>query len=188
MEVPNSEFETLKKGDDAPNFVLWGVDEVYHSLDEVKGAKGTLIIFMANNCPTVISYLEEIKRITNEFKSRGVNVVGINSNDSITSNEDSFTKMLEYFKAWDIDFCYLHDDAQTAVKSYGASCTPDPFFFDGDLKLVFHSRLDGDRTVNQESENKGMYEAIDEFLKIGTISLSEKSPVGSGIKWRYDEM
>lgn len=166
----------LKKGDTAFDFVLWGVDDAYHSLQELKGMRGTLIIFMSNQCPAVSSKIPEIKRIAHEFKSRGITVIGVNANESENYPEESFEKMQEYFKKWNIDFYYLHDDAQSIAKTYGAACTPDLFFLDRDLRLVFRSRI------------HEMYDAIVEFLEQGKISRTEQLSVGSSIKWRFAEM
>ena len=40
------------------------------------------------------------------------------------------------------NFIYLHDETQEIAKAYGAVCTPDPFLFDSEKKLVYHGRLD----------------------------------------------
>lgn len=180
------EFTKLKTGDTAPYFVLWGVDEAYHDLNDTKGKNGTLIIFMCNTCPAVTLKVPEIKRIARDFKSKGIAVIGINVNESLNYPEDSFEKMQEYFQKWGIDFYYLHDDAQTTAKHYGAICTPDPFFFDKNLRLIFHSRID-DTHLQEEAGKHEMYDAIDEYLKIGEISQKEQPSMGCSIKWRYDE-
>lgn len=186
MGYLNSEYTMLKQGNIAPLFVLWGVDEVYHSLQEIKGKNGTLIIFMCNHCPAVKAKIPEIRRIAHEFKTKGITVIGINANESLNYPEDSFEKMQEYFQILGIDFYYLHDDAQATAKSYGAICTPDPFFFDKDLKLIFHSRID-DTHLKEEAGKHEMYDAITEYLHTGKITQKEQPSMGCSIKWRYDE-
>ncbi len=187
MAYLNSEYKALKKGDTAPDFLLWGIDEAYHSLSDIKGKNGTLVIFMCNHCPAVMPKIPEIKRIVNDFKLRGISVIGINSNESESYPEDSFEKMKEYFKKWEIDFYYLHDDAQEVAKNYGAVCTPDPFFFDGNLRLLFHSRID-DTHLKPEATKHEMYDAITEFLEKRSIFIKEQPSMGCSIKWRFSEM
>ena len=179
MVLLGSEYVTLKHGDSAPDFSLINVDGVFYSLNDIKGEKATLIIFICNHCPYVIPKMQEIKRIAS---LEGLTVIGINSNESENYPEDSYEKMQEYFDEWDIDFYYLHDKSQEVAKEYGAVCTPDPFLFDTDLKLIFHSRIDD---THGEVEGKHeLYQAIQEFLEKGNISIKEQPSMGCSIKWK----
>jgi peroxiredoxin len=179
MVLLGSEYVTLKQGDSAPDFSLINVDGVFYSLNDIKGEKATLIIFMCNHCPYVIPKMQEIKRIA---LLQGLTVIGINSNESENYPEDSYEKMQEYFDEWGIDFYYLHDESQEIAQDYGAVCTPDPFLFDADLKLIFHSRIDD---THGEVEGKHeLYQAIQEFLETGNISIKEQPSMGCSIKWK----
>ncbi len=181
MALLGSEYTTLKHGDNAPDFSLIGTDGAFHSLQDIKG-KATLIIFMCNHCPYVIPKINEIKRIAVDYKEKGLVVIGINSNESENYPEDSFEKMQKYFDEWQVDFFYLHDESQEVAKEYGAVCTPDPFLFDSDLKLVFHSRIDD--THGKEQGEHELYTAIKEFLELGKISIEEQPSMGCSIKWK----
>lgn len=128
-----SNYEKLKKGSKALDFSLKGTDDKIHKLDEIKGSKFTLIVFMCNHCPYVIPRLEELNRLNEKIK-----VIGINPNDSEKYPDDSFENM----KQLPVDFLYLRDETQEIAKKYGAVCTPDPFLFDKDLKLIFHGRIE----------------------------------------------
>ncbi len=178
-----SDYKKMKRGDKAPEFSLLGTDGAYHGLQDIKGSKATLIIFMCNHCPYVIPKINEIKRIAKDFKEKGLVVVGINSNESESYPEDSYEKMEEYFENWGIDFYYLHDADQETAKEYGAVCTPDPFLFDSSLGLVFHSRIDDSH--GQENCNRHeMYEVISRFLERGDVVLEESPSMGCSIKWK----
>ena len=98
-----SEYKKMKQGDLAPDFSLIGTDGAFHSLQDIKGDKATLIIFMCNHCPYVIPKIAEIKRIAKDFKTKGLIVVGVNSNESDNYPEDSYEKMQDYFDEWGID-------------------------------------------------------------------------------------
>jgi peroxiredoxin len=182
MVLLGSEYVQLKKGDVAPDFTLIGTDGAFHALSDISGEKATLIIFICNHCPYVVPKMAEIGRIVEDFKEKGLVVIGINSNESDNYPEDSYEKMQEYFDEWGIDFYYLHDNSQEVAKEYGAVCTPDPFLFDGDLKLVFHSRIDSEHGT--EKGEHELYLAIDEFLEKSKISLDEKPSMGCSIKWK----
>ena len=171
MVLLGSEYVKLKTGDVAPDFSLIGVDGAFHSLQDIKGKRATLIVFMCNHCPYVIPKMNEIKRIAHDFKEKGVVVIGINSNESENYPEDSYEKMQEYFDEWGIDFYYVHDESQEVASEYGAVCTPDPFLFDKDLKLIFHSRID---SIHGEAGGEHeMYAAIEEFIESKAISIKE---------------
>ncbi len=182
MVLLGSDYKKMKHGDEAPDFSLIGTDGAFHSLQDIKGEKATLIIFMCNHCPYVIPKMEEIKRIVDDFKQKGLSVIGINSNESENYPEDSYEKMQEYFDEWEIDFYYLHDESQEIAEEYGAVCTPDPFLFDSELKLIFHSRIDD--THGEKKGKHELYSAIEGFLSSGSISLSENPSMGCSIKWK----
>ena len=39
------------------------------------------------------------------------------------------------------NFPYLIDDTQTVARAYGAVCTPDPFLFDHQRRLIYHGKI-----------------------------------------------
>jgi peroxiredoxin len=180
MVLTSSDYNKLNKGDIAPSLELKGTDDKEHKLSRLKGEKATLIVFMCNHCPYVIPKLHELNRIYKEFKDKGLNVIGINPNNNPEYPEDSFENM----KKLDVDFPYLFDETQEIAKAYGAVCTPDPFLFDKDLKLVFHSRID-DSHGKQNAEKHEMYDSIKELLEIGKITKKENPSMGCSIKWQY---
>ena len=71
----------LKKGMNAPDFRLPGVDNKTYSLADFKNAKALLVAFMCNHCPYVKPKINELKRIASDYKNKGLAVVGINPND-----------------------------------------------------------------------------------------------------------
>ena len=127
----------LQHGDPAPDFSLKGTDSRIYNLSDFKG-KPTLIVFMCNHCPYVKAKQETIKNLQAKYKDRGLVIVGINSNESENYPQDSFDGMVETAREKGYNFIYLHDETQEVAKAYGASCTPDPFLFDFEQKLVYH--------------------------------------------------
>ena len=131
---------SLKNGDSAPEFSLKGIDDEMHSLNDYS-KKGLLIIFMCNHCPFVKAKIEAIKEIHNKFKD-DISIVGINRNDSVKYPDDDFGSMKFVAKEKGLEINYLVDETQEIAKKYAAVCTPDPFLFDSEKKLVFHGRID----------------------------------------------
>ena len=176
-------YNVLKKGAKAPDFSLPATDGKTYSLNDFKDAKALLIIFMCNHCPYVKPKFDELKRITADYKDKGLVVVGINPNDENYVPEDDFEHMKQVVEERGINFIYLRDETQETARAYGASCTPDPFLFDSEQKLIFHSRIDDtheDKPVNKHE----MHEVIGELLETGKISLQEQPSMGCSIKWK----
>ena len=112
-------------GEKAKNFELLSTENTKISLDDVKGKKGTLIMFICNHCPYVKAVIKEIVQDVKFLESQGIKSVGIMSNDVKNYPEDSFENMISFSKIHNFSFPYLIDESQKVAKNYGAVCTPD---------------------------------------------------------------
>lgn len=184
MVLIGSDYDNIKHGDIAPDFSLPATDGKTYSLNDFKGAKALLVVFMCNHCPYVIPKIDELKRITADYKDKGLVVVGINPNDDENYPEDSFENMQKIVEKENINFIYLRDESQEVAKAYSAVCTPDPFLFDADFKLVFHSRIDNAHGAEPVTKHE-LHQAIGQFLEKGSINLEENPSMGCSIKWKY---
>ncbi len=173
---------SLKTGDKAPDFSLKGTDDKMHSLTDYN-QKGLLVIFMCNHCPYVKAKIEAIKEIHDKFKDQ-ISLVGINSNDSEKYPDDSFESMKTIADEKGMAFDYLVDETQETAKKYGAVCTPDPFLFDSDRKLVFHGRIDDAMNPDAVANEKVMINNIEKFLNGEKIEKDFDPSIGCSIKWK----
>ena len=64
------------------DFTLPDVDGKDHSLASLKGKNGTVLIFIAVQCPVSNAYNERMEKLAQDYKARGINVVGINANST----------------------------------------------------------------------------------------------------------
>lgn len=178
-----SDYGKLKKGNMAPEFSLKGTDGKTHKLSDYKGKKGYLIIFMCNHCPFVKPKMGYIAGLAKKYKD--VQVFGINSNDANEYPEDDFSTMKKVAKEKGFSFPYLVDETQEIAKSYGASCTPDPFLFDANKKLVFHGRFDDcHEQPHSNATTSEMEDAMKELVATGKVTVKEMPSLGCNIKWR----
>ena len=92
--------------------------------------------------------------------------------------------MVETAKEKGFNFIYLHDETQEVGKAYGASCTPDPFLFDSDQKLVYHGRLNNQMEPDQEPTTADMDEAISAVLEGKKPKHEFLYSIGCSIKWK----
>jgi len=174
---------SLQTGDMAPDFELLGIDDKQHSLTSYKDYKGLLVIFICNHCPYVKAKIDAIKEIHEKFKDR-IALVGINSNDSTEYPDDSFENMKIITQEKEIKFDYLVDGEQEIAKIYGAVCTPDPFLFDSERKLIFHGRIDNAMKPEDTATEKTMIDNIQKFLDGEKIEKDFDPSIGCSIKWK----
>ena len=173
----------LKKGDSAPDFELLGVDGKKHSLATYKDHDAVLVIFMCNHCPYVKAKVDAIIEIQNKFQGK-LAVIGINSNDSVAYPDDSYDNMKKFAQERKISFTYLVDDTQQIAKKYGAVCTPDPFLFNKERKLVFHGKIDNAMKPDDKATEKTMILNVEKLLAGQSLAKDFDPSIGCSIKWK----
>ena len=92
--------------------------------------------------------------------------------------------MKQVVKEKDLKFDYLMDEDQETAKKYGAVCTPDPFLFDQNRKLIFHGRIDDAMNPDAIAAEKTMIVNIEKFLNGDTIEKDFEPSIGCSIKWK----
>ena len=169
---------------DARAFKLKGVDEKMYEFDDIKGSKGTLVMFICNHCPYVIAVLDRMVRDANELGEYGVGVVAICSNDSKTHPDDSYENMKIFSKNNSFSFPYLHDEDQSVAKAYDAVCTPDFFGYNADAKLQYRGRLDASRKEAGPADLKrDLFDAMVQISNTGIGPVDQVPSMGCSIKW-----
>ena len=172
-------------GKKAKEFKLKSIDNKLISLDEIKGEKATLIMFICNHCPYVKAIIKDLAKDCNELKKEGINSVAIMSNDTKNYPEDSFENMIKFAKTNEFgEINYLIDETQEIAKKYGAVCTPDFFGYNHEFKLQYRGRFrelkELTPVIKGESDLK---------LAMKLISKSQNGPkeqipsMGCNIKW-----
>jgi peroxiredoxin len=172
-------------GAQAPAFELPATDGRRHSLDDLKGPKGTLVVFMCNHCPYVKAVIDRLIRDARELKGLGVNTVAISSNDATAYPSDSFDNMRRWAEEKRFPFPYLYDESQAVARAYGAVCTPDFFGYNADLRLQYRGRLDGSkRDAAPPDEKRELFEAMRQVAETGKGPAEQVPSMGCSIKWR----
>jgi thiol-disulfide isomerase/thioredoxin len=155
------------------------------SLDEFADKPALLVVFMCNHCPYVKHIQEALARFAAEYQSKGLAVVGINSNDVANYPDDAPEKMVTTAKSVGYTFPYLYDETQEVAKAYKAACTPDFFLFDADRRLVYRGQFDDSRPGNDiPVTGKDMRAAVDAVLAGKAVDESQKASLGCNIKWK----
>ncbi|NAS32637.1 redoxin domain-containing protein [Flavobacteriaceae bacterium R38] len=170
----------------APDFNLIDtISEKKLSLNDLKGNKATVIMFICNHCPFVIHVNKEIVHLANDYKDKGVEFIAISSNDVENYPQDAPHLMKQNAIEHHFSFPYLYDETQEVARDYDAACTPDFYIFDTDLLLKYRGQLDDSRPGNGiPVTGKDMRNALDTILQGNTISRVQKPSIGCNIKWK----
>ena len=171
-------------GSVAPAFDLPGVDGERHTLESVRGPRGTVVMFLCNHCPFVKAVIDKIPRDMRELAALGVGSVAIMSNDAAAYPEDSFDYMKAVAHRHGFGFPYLYDESQDVARAYGAVCTPDIFGYDKDLKLVYRGRLDDAGRTPRDGNRRDLVEAMRAVATGGKAPAQQFAAIGCSIKWK----
>ena len=167
----------------AKNFSLPSTDNEIIELNTARGRKGTLIMFICNHCPYVVSTLDEIIFEADELIKNEIKVIAISSNDVSTHPEDSFENMKRLSENKNLPFPYLYDETQKVAKAYNATCTPDFFGFNSELSLQYRGRLNN-RKENPKELRRELFWAMMEIAESGKGPTEQIPSMGCSIKWK----
>ena len=174
----------LPLGTRAPDFTLPDtVSSRNLSLDQLKGGKGTVVMFICNHCPFVQHINAGLVQAAKDYQGKGIAFVAISSNDVATYPDDSPERMKETARQAGYPFAYLYDESQAVAKAYQAACTPDLYLFDASLACVYRGQFDDARPGNGAPvTGKDLRAAMDALLAGKPISPAQKPSVGCNIK------
>lgn len=182
-EVPSTRI--LPLGSTAPEFELPAAQGQTYTLDDVRGPRGLLVMFVCNHCPFVIHLAAALSEFAKELETQGIGVVAITSNDIEKYPTDSPEKMVEFSAQYGWNFPYLYDADQSVAHAYVAACTPDFYLFDGELKLTYCGQFDGSRPKNTTPITGEDLRAAVQALLAGEAHLQTQRPsTGCNIKWK----
>ncbi len=168
----------------AVDFNLEGIDGRSYTLQDVRGDKGTLIMFICNHCPYVKAVIGRLVRDVAELQALGIGAVAIMPNDSEAYPADSFDNMKAFAAQNGFTFPYVIDRTQEVARAYGAVCTPDFFGFDADLGLQYRGRLDASRVELVPDARRELFEAMQDVAATGRGPAEQIASMGCSIKWR----
>ncbi len=173
MSIPNK----------LPEFNLIGTDDQMHSSQEHQGKQGHLIFFVCNHCPSVIAYVDRIKKLVQKYGSQ-IGIFAISSNDVEQYPADSFQNMVPMGKELGLDGKYLFDESQQIAKTFEAQRTPEAYLYNKEGQLVYHGAIDDNRDMPSEVSQHYLDDAIGSMLSGDAITTKDTPLVGCTIKWK----
>tara|TARA_B100001029_G_scaffold144792_1_gene124925 strand:+ start:297 stop:857 length:561 start_codon:yes stop_codon:yes gene_type:complete len=182
LETPICDF-----GWKAPEFNLIGIDNKYYSFQDIRGPKGTLVMFICNHCPYVKSVIHRIVEDITLLKEKGIGVIAIMSNDVNDPKygaEDSFDNMKLFSDKYNFVFPYVYDETQNVGRKYNAVCTPDFFGFNASDELQYRGRLEESKMEIIPNVKRELLEAMIQVSKTGSGPKDQIPSIGCSIKWK----
>jgi len=175
--------KVVSVGDKAPTFsglpAIYNGEETSVSLPDLK-EDVVVLVFLANHCPVVKAYEDRLIEFTNDYKSKGVRVVGI----AVSLQEgDKLPGIKDYTKDKKSNYIYGYDETQAVGKAYGAVATPQFFVLDKERKIRYTGAMDDSQAEGRVTKTY-LRDAVDAVLKSETIATDETRAVGCGISYR----
>ena len=166
----------LEIGATVENFTLTDTDGATKSLNDLKGKKGTVIVWLSAQCPVVKAYKDRINEIATAYQAKGIAFVGINSN----ATED-----LTWVKSNKTEFGYnfpvLIDKGNVLADKWGATVTPEVYYLDSKNVLLYHGAIDNDRS-GKNITDQYLKTAFDSALGGKAIVKTRANAFGCTIK------
>ena len=158
------------------DFTLPDVSGQERSLKSLAGKNGTVLLFIAVQCPVSNAYNERMEKLAADYKAKGIAVIGINSN--VKEDADAVKAHAAEHK---LTFPILKDPGNKIADRLGASVTPEAYFISATNKLLYHGRIDNSRNAAQ-IETSDLRNALDAALADKPIDKTEAKAFGCTIK------
>lgn len=176
----------LPLGTIAPTFNLFDTSSGNTlQLDQLKGSKATVIMFICNHCPFVIHLHEGLTKLIEDYDNSEVSIIAISSNDINNYPQDGPDEMKELAQELNWKIPYLYDETQQTAKAYDAACTPDFYVFNDELSCTYRGQFDASRPGNNIAvTGSDLRSAIDATANKKIIDSNQIPSVGCNIKWK----
>ncbi|NWG46370.1 MAG: thioredoxin family protein [Alphaproteobacteria bacterium] len=173
-------------GTRAPDFDLPATDGQRYRLADIRGARGTLVMFLCNHCPYVRAIVDRLVDHVGTLMDEGIGAIAIMPNDTLAYPEDGFDAMAAFAARHRFPFPYVIDESQAVARAYGAVCTPDFFGYDAADGLQYRGRLDASRTTLLGDARPDLLLAMRAIAGTGKGPAEQIPSMGCSIKWRED--
>lgn len=182
--MPTYSEERVALGTEMPPFNLLSVCGDRVDSTQLAG-RPVVVVFTCGHCPYVQAVEERIITLAKAFIPRGVQWIGIASNDpTLHPDEDSPEALCRRHAEKGYPFPILFDETQEVARAFGAVCTPEFFVYDAAHKLYYHGRLD-DNWKNPHAVTREELRGALEALLSGQAPPHPQYPaMGCSIKWR----
>jgi peroxiredoxin len=163
-------------GAKVPDFTLPDVNGRRHCLNDYRGKKAVVVVFVGTECPIANLYLSTLAELHQKYSPQGVQFLAVNSND-----QDSFADVAAHAREHRVHFPVLKDAEHQAADALGARRTPEAFLLAPGRVIRYHGRIDDQygysyrRAAPAQTELK---DAVEELLAGKPITTPESKVQG----------
>ncbi len=179
--------KSVEPGADAPEFNLPNANQISGqatmALSEIMRENGAVVFFTCNHCPYVVGSEPRIEKVAEIARDIGLGFVGINSNDPVKYESDSWENMVKRARRG-MTYPYLHDSSQEVALSYAAERTPEFYLINSDSKVVYRGRLDDSPRDPSHATTSELEDAMRQLVSAQTISVPRTDSIGCSLKWK----
>lgn len=160
----------------AENFSLADYAGKKHSLTDYKNSKAIVIMFIATRCPVSNAYNSRMVKLFEDYSSKEVTILGINSN-----KQEDVKEIKAHAEENGFAFSVLKDQNNIIADKFGATLTPEIFVLSPKFEILYHGRIDDSRRED-DVKSHDLRNALDEILAGKSVSVSETKAFGCTIK------
>ena len=168
--------DAVEPGTKAPAFNLKDVDGKDHTLADFQGNKFVVVMFIATQCPVSNAYNTRMVKLYEDYASRDVAFVGINSN-----KQEGVSEIKKHAAEHGFTFTILKDPGNVVADAYDAKVTPEVFVISADGVVRYHGRID-DNMDPAEVQAHDLRAALDALLSGKEPSRAATKAFGCTIK------
>jgi peroxiredoxin len=155
------------------------------STPDADGKPVSVVAFLSRHSPYVKHIEMHLGAAARTLLAQNVMVLGISANDATAYPSDRPEMLEEQVGRAHFTFPYAVDGSQQAARAFQASCTPEFFVYDHELRLVYHGQYDSSRPDNDlEVTGEDVLQAVEDARSGEVVSGNQPASLGCSIKWR----
>ena len=168
---------------------MLGVDGTTHTLSDLNGDNGLLVIFSCNTCPFVVGNGTKTEGWEGRYNglaelaaSLNIGMVLINSNEAKREGDDSFAAMKNHAAEAGYTMPYVVDEGSKLADACGARTTPHVYLYNSNLELAYRGSIDDNVNRSEEVTERYLEMAMKRMAEDKKIKVQETKAVGCSIK------
>ena len=168
---------------------MLGVDGTTHTLSDLNGDNGLLVIFSCNTCPFVVGNGTKTEGWEGRYNglselaaSLNIGMVLINSNEAKREGDDSFAAMKNHAAEAGYTMPYVVDEGSKLADACGARTTPHVYLYNSNLELTYRGSIDDNVNRSEEVTERYLEMAMTRMAEDKKIKVQETKAVGCSIK------
>lgn len=135
-----------------------------------------VVVFLGTECPLAKLYGQKLGEMEAEYAKRGVQFVGINSNQ-----QDTLQELAGYGTKFGVKFPLLKDPGAKVAQRFGATRTPEAFVLDRERVIRYQGRIDdqyGVGSARNQATKTELVDAVESLLADKPVEVATTQPVG----------